>query len=598
MIVRELLVKLGIVADTAKAEDFDKALGKVKETMGTLVDVTKKAVAAGASLGTALGVQAIATARHAEEVERQAAALGLSIEAYQELAGAVGAFGVEANDLADGFGQVAQVLGDAREGSEGAVGAFDKLGIKVRELKGLSVEQTLYRVADGLRATEDPTKRLQAANALLGEQLARQLLPLLIRGGAGLDYFRAQARATGAVLDKDAIAKGKAAAATFREFWLTLKGLRNEVGLAFLPAVEGLTRALSDLIRENKDRIVVAVENLTDKLAELIPRVEAGVKRADDFVRDHLGGWPNLFERAKVALGVLAAGAGWRLLAQAARAASVGMIELTGGAAGLLAGAGFATTLGWAVALAAALVLVYLAIDDVVTYMHGGKSVFGDFVAGSETAQRILAELGNAARTAGSFLSSLWLATKTYSAVVMEVLGPALPYLEKLGDLILTGLGNQALASLRAFTTGMRFAAEAVAFVAITVQELMRVLDGQLDFSAMLGSISDRTGSLIFEGRKALDQGIMAIPGIGAFTGGDMPAGYVPPSKPRVYVPNAAPYTGPGSGFGGPVTNQTVAGNTYNISGVGMDLRAVEEFSYRNDLVQGRQLAALSGAGF
>jgi hypothetical protein len=595
MIVRELLVRLGVIADPGKVKDFDGAIDDLKANMGALVSVSKQVVAVGAAVGAAFGLQAVATASATIEIERQAAALGLSTDAYQEWKAAVGAFGVDTKDLADGFGQVAQVIGNAQDGADNAVKTFKSLNIEIADLKGKSVEEVFYLIADGIQATTDSGDRLRAANTLLGEQLARQLLPLLVEGSAGLDAYRRRARELGGVLDRDAIDRGREAAQVFAQFRIVTQGLRNELGLAFLPLMTHLATIFVEVAAGSRGWIGQRMEVAVRRISEALETLTRHAEEVDVVVRERFGGWANILERVKSVVVLLATAQAWRTLVSAITAVRAGFVALTA-TGGLLAGASFATVLGWAVALAAALVALYLVVDDLWTYFRGGESVIGDFLAGSERARATLAALGDAARAAGLFLSSLWLATRTYSAIVMSALGPALPYLQKLADIILTGLGNQALASLRAFTTGMRFAAEAIAFVAITVQELMRVLDGQLSFSAMLESISDRTGSLVFEGRKALDQGIMSLPGIGALTGGDMPAGYVPPSRPAVYVPNAAPFALQAGSATPSVTTNSVGGNTNNY--FGLSTRDIEELQYREGLVQGRQLAALAGTGF
>lgn len=592
MIVRELLVRLGVIADPAKVKDFDDAIDDLKANMGALVGVAKQVVAAGAAVGAMLGLQAVATAESTLEIERQAAALGLSTDAYQEWRAATGAFNVDAKDLADGFGQVAQVIGQAQEGSKGAVETFRSLDIAVSTLKGKSVEEVFYLIADGLQRTTDDGDRLRAANTLLGEQLARQLLPLLIQGSAGIDRYRREARALGAVMDGDTIAKGKEAAQAFARFGIILQGVRNELGIAFLPVMTQLAYVFGEWLADNRELIGARLADAVVRIQDAIEALTTTVYRVNDAVRESFGGWGNVLERIKSLVVVLATAQAWRTLVSAVTAVRAGFATLTA-AGGLLAGASLSTVLGWAVALAAALVALYLVVDDLWTYWRGGESVIGDFLASSERARATLGALGEAARAVGVLLGSMFDALRTFANILLPLLGPLLPMLQGVADGFIRVFGNQALASLRAFTAGLAFLAEMIQFTTGSIADLVALVKGEAGLGEILDRFGGRAGELAGAGGRMVGQGMLALPGLGSLTAGGKAA-----SRGGIYVPATAPTTLPTAAPTPTVmTTNSVGGNTYNISGVGMDLRAVEEFSYRNDQVQGRQLAALSGAG-
>nr|MCH9834206.1 hypothetical protein [bacterium] len=83
--VRELLVALGVDADTKGLDAFDGAL---EVTIGLMEVAAAAAAALAAAIGAAAGVAALAvvdTAAYSEEVQQNAAALGLTTDAYQEL---------------------------------------------------------------------------------------------------------------------------------------------------------------------------------------------------------------------------------------------------------------------------------------------------------------------------------------------------------------------------------------------------------------------------------------------------------------------------------------------------------------------------------
>lgn len=593
MIIRELLVKLGVVTDTTKVKDYDGAVKDLRGHMEGLASVAKATFTAFAAIGAALGLQAVATAESAIEIERQAAALGLSTDAYQEWRSTVGTFGTDAKDLADGFGQVAQVIGDATGGSKGAVATFKSLGIAVADLKGKSVEEVFYLIADGLERTTDSGDRLRAANVLLGEQLARQLLPLLIQGGDGIDSYREQARRLGGVMDAETIEKAKQAAMSFATFRIILQGVRNEIGLAVLPVVEQLANVLGEYLAENRDLIGLRLDRVMRGIGDAVEDLTAAFYDADAVVADKLGGWDNVFQRIKSAVAVLAAFRGWALITAAVSAVSAGFAALTG-PAGILAGASLAAVAGWAVGLAAAFVALYLVIDDLWTYWRGGESVIGNFLASSERGQATLGAFGEAARAVGAVLVSMFDALKIFADILFPLLGPLLPMLQGIAGGFIQVFGNQALASLRAFTTGMLFLAELIQFTTGSIADLVALVKGNAGLGEILDRFGGRAGDLVGAGGRMIGQGMLAIPGMGSLTAGGKSA-----SKGGIYVPATAPATVPVQGGGATIasTTNTVGGDNITINGIGMSARDVEEYQYRRSQEKGRHLAAVAGTG-
>ena len=83
--IRELLVRFGLDVDDDKLDAFDKGLESAKGHAADLVGFLAKVATAAAAVAGAALYQANATAQSALAIERQAAALGLTTDAYQEL---------------------------------------------------------------------------------------------------------------------------------------------------------------------------------------------------------------------------------------------------------------------------------------------------------------------------------------------------------------------------------------------------------------------------------------------------------------------------------------------------------------------------------
>ena len=98
VVVRELLVKLGIRADTGRVAQFDAAIEKLKTSVSGLLTFLAKAAAAAAVFTGALIANTVAVSKNAQEIANQAELLGLTVEAYQEFQFALSATGVKAKD--------------------------------------------------------------------------------------------------------------------------------------------------------------------------------------------------------------------------------------------------------------------------------------------------------------------------------------------------------------------------------------------------------------------------------------------------------------------------------------------------------------------
>lgn len=589
MIIRELLVKLGVVADTTKVKNFDAAVEGVKTNLQGLADFGRKAAFAISAVATAAGLQALATANAAQEIERQAGALGMSTDAYQEWKATVGEFGVDSKGLSDGFGHVAEVIGQAEEGSAGAIAMFRSLGISMADLKGASVDKAMGLIADGFQRTTDAGDRLRASNMLLGGDLATRLGPLLQQGSEGLARYRREAHALGVVLDRASIEKGKAAAQQFQHFGLILQGVRNEIGLAVLPTVLRLVASLGDFLGHNREIIGQRLENVVAKIGDGYDRLAGAVKRVDAEVKERVGGWDNVLRRAQAALLLLAGGKAWGMLSSALMVATEGFKALTA-STGLLAGASLGTVLGWAAALAAALVGLYLVVDDLIAYFSGGESVIGDFLDSSEMARDIVAALADAMAAFGEVLPPLWEGIREVASALAPLVSFMEPAIEQIASFLATVAGNTLLAGLKAMAAGFRVLAADIELVVGTLRDLYGLITGDTSMGDALGRFGDRVGKLVKAGGASIAQTTLAIPVLAQITGGGLPGGG---ASLRAPAPSTVPVQGPMVSTSGGTTN-TIGGDTINV--YGMTAAQLEELQVRQGQIKGRSLTALAGA--
>src|SRR5690554_3823622 len=224
MIVRELITVLGFDADTTPLEKANRSVDGLTKAFIAITAI--RTVVAG-------GLVALvnSTADHAVQMSRSAAAVGSSVEQYQRLAAAVKTYGTDIGDLNDTLGQLAQVSRDAMGGSKGQIDNFRQLGISVADLKKKDPQQILMMVADGLRGIEDSTQRLALTGALLGEDSAKKMGPLLMQGADAIRAISQEA----AVLSEDGVNKALAYRSALTALLNMFQDFKNHLAVEIFP---------------------------------------------------------------------------------------------------------------------------------------------------------------------------------------------------------------------------------------------------------------------------------------------------------------------------------------------------------------------------
>ena len=167
-----------------------------------------------------------------DEVHKMALRTGFSTEKLSELRYASQIAGADIGALEKGVKRMAKTITDAGEGMATYIRSFKRIGIEVKELKGLSPEEQFDKIATAIANVEDPTIRAATAQDIFG-RAGTQLLPLFETGAKGLEELKQKAHEMGIVFDQEAANK----AARLADAQVTLK-----------QAVSGLTIMIADQI--------------------------------------------------------------------------------------------------------------------------------------------------------------------------------------------------------------------------------------------------------------------------------------------------------------------------------------------------------------
>jgi hypothetical protein len=377
--IRELLTRLGVDADTLAVQQFDAAIENAKTGMERATRVAAVLVGGITALTTGIVAQTLATGRSAEEAIRQAEALGITVEKFQELRAVVQDFDADTGDLVDAIATIADRSEDAAAGMESMAEDFALVGITIdKEFLALNPEERFLAFADAVSQTEDDSKRLTATVRVLGDDAGRKLGPLMQLGADGIRKLREEARLAGLVLDKEAAEKAAAAARSFRRLQKMVKGVRTEIGVAFAPIVQVIFDRMTDWILANRALIQQRLEDTVARIERGVEVLGEKLREVDRIVREDVGGWEVIFQQVAKAAAFGGLIAALRVLVPLLKGASLAFAAISASPVVLLIGA-----------LALAITALLLIGEDFLVFMRGGQSAIGTFLDEFERADEI-----------------------------------------------------------------------------------------------------------------------------------------------------------------------------------------------------------------
>jgi hypothetical protein len=461
----------------ASADKAAKSVEGVAEATKQVATETDQASAATVAWGNVLGniaTQALGVLREwageaalaGDVAAKQAQQIGLTAEAYQELAHAAGLSGTDINTLSNAMQQLAKRARNAQVGQKKAVEAYRELGISVTDSSGelKSQEQLLAEVADRFAGMENGTQKTAVAMELFG-RAGTQLIPMLNAGSEGIQEMRNEAQELGIVMSDEAAANSEKYQDAMARLEGVLVGLRNTIVAGITPAITNVAQGFTDWIRKG-NRLEIVLTNL---------------KRALVIVTLVTATWLALLAVQKIqafasALVVLIARI--RAMGAAALAAQLKMLLIP-----------------------LAIVAIVAAIEDFIGFMQGKDSLIGRALGPekSDALRDSVQSLGDTIMSVGTFFADVWRAiTDGAEAAADAVVGAWRWAVDGLADLIgrfVDGLGVLWFEATKAGTAAAEAIEDAWASVLMTIGELFEALEGFV--SRTWDSIAEGIGSAI-----------------------------------------------------------------------------------------------------
>lgn len=281
--IADFFAKLSLVPDKKSFDAADKMLGAIKGALVGLVAIKTGQWFAGLVGETqAAGDAAVKTSQK----------LGITAEAYQELAYAAGQSGSSGEELASSLGKFAKQADAASKGGKDAAAAFAKVGVSAAELRSgkLSPDAALAKIADRFATMDDGPKKAALAMSLFGKSGAN-LIPLLNGGAAGVEELRKEARELGIVIDTETAKSLEAFGDDQDRVKKSLEGLRNEAVKAILPALRKMTDGLLAWIKANRKMLAQRLTQVMQVLAKTLLLVGRGIAFVVRMIEGMLRNW-------------------------------------------------------------------------------------------------------------------------------------------------------------------------------------------------------------------------------------------------------------------------------------------------------------------
>ncbi|MEQ0775894.1 transglycosylase SLT domain-containing protein [Paraburkholderia tropica] len=263
------------------AKGFTKVSGSAVTAARSVASVVTP-IAALTGAGTIAGIVALANAfgKTATSVKNTAGVLGMPTQQLQAYQGAARLAGLSAEDMAGGLKSLGNVFEDSVTGRNvEAAGAMNQFGIQVHRLKHGSIDTT--------RALQDIANVIQKMpNAQAQQKFAsmfgvEQLLPMLQKGGQGIDALVAKAKSIGAVMSPEQVAAGERYNEQMVQLELTADKLKWSFGNALAPAIERVIGAVGRLVDKYGAVVASKVAEYAERLANWLDKTD-WAKVADD----------------------------------------------------------------------------------------------------------------------------------------------------------------------------------------------------------------------------------------------------------------------------------------------------------------------------
>ncbi len=241
--VGDAVLKLGV--DT---KDLDRGM----KSIGATIKKHQRAIGLGmvAAGGAILAAGALSIKTFAEmgdEIAKMARKTGITTETLSELRHAAELSGTSLTGLEKAMKRMATAIGDAQDGLTETIRDFDKLGVSVEELEGLSPEEAFLKLGQAIADIEDPLVRANVAQGIFG-RAGMDLIPVFDQGAEALKGMRQEAHDLGIVFDEEAAKKAEEFTDALHRVSEATSGVKMAIAEQLIPVLLPLIDKVKNVI--------------------------------------------------------------------------------------------------------------------------------------------------------------------------------------------------------------------------------------------------------------------------------------------------------------------------------------------------------------
>lgn len=308
--ISQLTRPVNQLSKSSKALGRELGIDKMAKSIGNVAKNAREAASTITKLGapilaiigggSLLGIAALANewAHLGAEVARTSKTLGVSAGELQSLRGAAQVAGVSSEELTGGLKAVGDTLEDALYGrNQNAAAVLNKLGIGIHKTATGAIDSTraLGDLADAISNIKSPQVQGVVARTFGVEAL----LPMLIKGRAGIAAYQRKVASLGGVMSDAQVERAKNFGIALSYLNVATTGLKNSIGDALIPAIQPLVEDLTTWIAANRDLIGAKVGEWAQDFAKWVRSIDFKavlkgisdtIAKISDFV-DSIGGW-------------------------------------------------------------------------------------------------------------------------------------------------------------------------------------------------------------------------------------------------------------------------------------------------------------------
>lgn len=276
-------IRAELIADSTK---WGKGLKESKSgltsfktaALGTFAAIT----AAGVAAATIFTTKVLPQFDKLDEVAKLSRSTGFGTEDLLAYQFGAEQSGVATEKLNKGLQRFTRISGEAKAGSSAAIAGFNGLGISVKQLAGLSLDEQLLLTAERIKQIPDPAEKAAAAYKLFGRQ-GQELLNFLNEGADGLQRFKDEAGGLGLLFSADELAKIEAANDAMNRLDRSVEAMWQQIAVEAAPAVETLADQLTTMLQETDTKPLIEGFGA---LAEVLLQVADKAGKAYNALRD------------------------------------------------------------------------------------------------------------------------------------------------------------------------------------------------------------------------------------------------------------------------------------------------------------------------